>query len=210
MIINSINQVSVSGKADVYVEQGSKFIGFLKPVFTEDEVKTFLTSLKTNYPDSTHICYAYMLNPTNKIQKQKYSDDKEPTGTAGLPLLNQLKQKNIGNACLAVVRYFGGTLLGTAGLARAYANAGEKAIKTATLKQVEYSTVFEFEVEYNEVKKIEMFTKENNGKIIDSDYQEDVIFKIGFSNLDLKKLSDKLANELNRKLQIKVLSQRFC
>jgi len=210
MIINSFNQVVVASKADVLIEQGSKFIAHLKHVETEDDVKTFISNLKSTYPDATHICYAYILNPTNRSQKQKYNDDKEPTGTAGMQLMNLLKQKKLGNSCLAVVRYFGGTLLGTAGLSKAYFTAGEKAIKTATLSSVEFSTIYTVEVEYNEVKKIEQFVKENNGKIIDSDYQEVVIFTLSFSNLDLKKLTEKLSNELSRKVVIKVEGQKFC
>lgn len=210
MIVNTYNNVVVSSKADVLVEQGSKFIAHLKSVTNETEIKAFLNSLKSMYPDATHICYAYILNPTNKIQKQKYSDDKEPAGTAGIQLLNLLKQKNIGNACLAVVRYFGGTLLGTAGLSKAYFLAGEKAIKTATLSKVEYSVIYEVELEYNEIKKAEQFVKENNGKVIDSDYQEVVILKMAFSNLEQKKLIEKLSNELNRKVQPKIVEQRFC
>ena len=210
MIINSFNYTTVPSKADVLVEQGSKFIAYLKPVQTENDVKAFITNLRSTYKDATHVCYAYSLNPTNKVQKQKYSDDKEPAGTAGLPLLNILKTKNIGNACLAVVRYFGGTLLGTAGLSKAYAAAGEKAVKAATLSVVNFSTIFEFEVEYNEVKKVENFIKENGGKVIDSDYKEVVIFTAGFRNLDVRKLTEKLQNELNRKIQVKTLEQRFC
>ncbi len=210
MIINSFNYTTALCKADVFIEQGSKFIAYLKPIQTENDVKVFIKSLHASHKDATHICYAYSINPTNKIQKQKYFDDKEPAGTAGLPLLNILKQKNIGNACLAVVRYFGGILLGTAGLSKAYATAGEKAVKTANLSVVNYSTIFEFEIEYNEVKKVENFIKVNNGKTIDSDYQEVVIFTVGFSNLDAKKLTDKLQNELNRKIQVKAIEQRFC
>lgn len=210
MIINSFNLTTVPSKADVLVEQGSKFIGYLKAVSTEEEVKAFLLNLKNAHPDATHICYAYMLNPTNRMQKQKYSDDKEPAGTAGAPLLNILKTKNIGNACLAVVRYFGGTLLGTAGLAKAYASAGEKAVKTANLALVNYSTVYEFELEYNEVKKAEQFIKENNGNILESDYQEVVVMTVGFYTIDLKKVTEKLNNALGRKAHIKVVGQRFC
>ena len=91
MIIKSFNLTTVPSKADVLVEQGSKFIAYLKTTTTEEEVKAFLANLKSTHPDATHICYAYMLNPTNRMQKQKYSDDKEPAGTAGAPLLNILK-----------------------------------------------------------------------------------------------------------------------
>ena len=210
MIINSFNLVTVPSKADVLIEQGSKFIAYLKAVTTEEEVKAFLANLKSTHPDATHICYAYNLNINNRVQKQKYSDDKEPAGTAGAPLLSILKNKNIGNACLAVVRYFGGTLLGTAGLAKAYASAGEKAVKAANLTAVNFSTIYEFELEYNEVKKAEQFIKENNGNILESDYQEVVVMTVGFYTLDLKKVTDKLNSALSRKVHIKVIGQRFC
>ena len=176
MIINSFNLVTVPSKADVLVEQGSKFIAYLKTTTTEEEVKAFLANLKTAHPDATHICYAYMLNPNNRTQKQKYSDDKEPAGTAGAPLLNILKTKNIGNACIAVVRYFGGTLLGTGGLSRAYTKADQEVIEVAkrnnALEVYNPRHLKSYFVAFSQVGQIENLCHKLEIEIVRSDFEE--------------------------------------
>ena len=104
----------------------SRFLGFCKYVESKDEAETYLKSLKNKYPDSTHICYAYKLTNSAKL-----SDDGEPSGTAGKPILTVLEQKGLVNVVLAVVRYFGGVKLGAGGLMRAYLNTAIKVIDSA-------------------------------------------------------------------------------
>ncbi len=108
-------------------EKGSRFISYLYPVEHIEGVNEILYALRKQYLDATHICYAYRLGEGVEGHI-RYNDDGEPSGTAGVPIYNELKGKNYYNVLLAVVRYFGGTKLGTGGLARAYQGAAKKII----------------------------------------------------------------------------------
>jgi len=99
----------------------SRFIAYIKPVSTENEAKAFIDEIKTKHKDATHICSAYTVGPDMNIQKA--NDDGEPSGTAGIPMLEILKKQEIHNVCVVVTRYFGGIKLGAGGLIRAYSGA---------------------------------------------------------------------------------------
>jgi uncharacterized YigZ family protein len=111
-------------------EKGSRFISYLYPAAGSEEAETLVTGLRKKYYDSTHVCFAYRLG-NGKEEYFRYSDDGEPSGTAGLPIFNEIKNKNYYNVLTAVVRYFGGTKLGTGGLVRAYSGAAKKVIDTS-------------------------------------------------------------------------------
>lgn len=99
----------------------SRFIAYIKPVATENEAKAFIDEIKTKHKDATHNCSAYTVGPEMNIQKA--NDDGEPSGTAGIPMLEILKKQEIHNVCVVVTRYFGGIKLGAGGLIRAYSGA---------------------------------------------------------------------------------------
>lgn len=99
----------------------SRFIAYIKPVSTENEAKAFIDAIKTKHKDATHNCSAYTVGPEMNIQKA--NDDGEPSGTAGIPMLEILKKQEIHNVCVVVTRYFGGIKLGAGGLIRAYSGA---------------------------------------------------------------------------------------
>ena len=105
----------------------SKFIGIKKELTSLDEVKPFLLELRKEYKKATHICYAYVYK--KEVVSEKCSDDGEPSGTAGYPILNVIKKKNLTNVLVAVVRYFGGIKLGAGGLTRAYTKATAEVLK---------------------------------------------------------------------------------
>ncbi|RNC85836.1 MAG: DUF1949 domain-containing protein [Balneola sp.] len=115
-------------------ELGSKFYGFLFPCDSESTFREQLEILKKKYSDASHHCYAYRVDPNHV--KEFSSDDGEPSGTAGLPILNQLKSKELVNCGAVVVRYFGGTKLGKPGLIKAYGESALLCIEKAELKEV--------------------------------------------------------------------------
>ncbi len=119
----------------LYTEKGSKFYGFAYPVTSEEDCKEKLELLAREHPKSRHVCYAYRLGEDDIIDRS--SDDGEPSGTAGMPILGQLKKHDLTNCLIAVVRYFGGTLLGTGGLIKAYRAAAVEAIENAKIITVE-------------------------------------------------------------------------
>lgn len=138
-------------------EKGSSFLGILFPISTEDDFKKKLQVLKTEFPDATHHCYAFRLDQEGKLSRS--SDDGEPSGTAGKPLLNQLLSADLAYTALVVVRYFGGTKLGTGGLFKAYKEAAKAVIAQAEIvEEIEKATykisfVFELSAEMNRILK---------------------------------------------------------
>lgn len=115
----------------VYTDKGSRFLSFAYPVCNETEIKFKLNALKQLYPDATHHCYAWILHPDKS--SQRVNDDGEPANTAGRPILKQLNAKNLTNAILVVIRYFGGKKLGIPGLIDAYGTAAELCLKDAKI-----------------------------------------------------------------------------
>lgn len=142
-----------------YVIQKSKFICVLIKVYNVDEIDNFLKQIKIQYKKATHYCYAYRLN-----NLEKCSDDKEPQGTAGVPILNILKKKQINNILCVVVRYFGGIKLGVGGLIRAYQNSVLNCLNNVNLIEDKKIERFKIEFEYDKIKEIEYILK--NEKII--------------------------------------------
>ncbi len=141
--MNAYQMPAGAGFSEVVVKK-SRFLGFALPVSTEEQAQAQLACLKKEHWNAHHHCSAYILGPDR--QKQKYSDDGEPQGTAGLPLLQCLEQRSLTNVSLVVVRYFGGVLLGANGLVRAYRQAGSQALDQAGV--VYYQPVIRFELSF--------------------------------------------------------------
>lgn len=142
--------------AEGYItERKSKFISYVIPVETEDEVKTILEEYRKKYYNARHVCWAYMLGSSR--EEFRANDDGEPSGTAGRPILGQINSYELTNVLILVVRYFGGTLLGTGGLVRAYKEAAAAAIENAEIVEKTVNDTFILHFEYpllNEVMRI--------------------------------------------------------
>lgn len=129
-----------------YRIKGSKFLGYLCPAQTGQNVQDILDTVKSEHPNATHHCYAYRINPKNVIEFSQ--DDGEPSGTAGLPILNQLRAFGVINALLVVVRYYGGTKLGKSGLTEAYGHTAHLCLDSAALKKVLPVKLYRVEYDY--------------------------------------------------------------
>lgn len=139
----------------IYKEKGSKFLAFAYPVRTLEEVKNHLQNLRKTYYDARHWCYAYILGKDKG--QYRANDDGEPSGSAGLPILGQLKSKNVTNVLVIVVRYFGGTKLGVSGLIHAYKTVTAEALENASIIEeiVQDEVTFTFEyLQMNDVMKL--------------------------------------------------------
>ncbi len=159
----------------------SRFICFLIAIDNEEDIEENLTKLKNEYKNATHYCYAYVLK-----NKQKYNDDKEPSGTAGVPILDILLKNNLTNVLAVVIRYFGGIKLGAGGLVRAYSNAVVETLKLANIIEYkEYSTIL-FETDYENTKRLEYLLKDY--EIVEKKFDNKVVYKIRF----LKENKDKI------------------
>ena len=133
----------------------SKFIGIVQKFYTKIEINEFLIKIKDKYKDATHICYAYILD-----NEKKYSDDKEPTGTAGKPILDVLEKNNLNYILAVVIRYFGGVKLGSNGLIRAYSTSIKQVIKN-NIKDIEYGYLIEINEDYNKINDLDYLLKDS-------------------------------------------------
>jgi uncharacterized YigZ family protein len=152
----------------------SKFISIAYPVFDEDSCKKYLDELNKKYSDATHICFAYVLS-SPKVEK--CSDNGEPSGTAGKPLLELLKKKKLSNVMIVVIRYFGGIKLGAGGLVRAYTNSGNLSLNKAKVIEVKEVNKYRVRLEYDSVNQFKNLIASNQGSIIKIEYSERTIIE---------------------------------
>jgi len=157
-----------------YEEKKSVFIGECAPVKSEDEAISFINNIKKKYPDARHHVYAYILRE-NSIMR--YSDDHEPQGTAGMPVLDSMRKRGCVDAVAVVTRYFGGTLLGTGGLVRAYTEAAAGAIGAAGVITFTTYTKCRIEVNYSDYQKIQSLLSEMQFRTEDTDFRENVTIR---------------------------------
>ncbi|MFY0698180.1 MAG: YigZ family protein [Balneola sp.] len=159
-----------------FKERGSKFIGYLIPAKSEEEFDEQLQKLKTELWDASHHCYAYRIGASDTTEFS--SDDGEPSGTAGLPILNQLRSNELVDVCAVVVRYFGGTKLGKSGLIEAYGEGAKQAIEASKLKTVIPCVWFEVSYEYSEENIIQKLRQDFQLHEKDSEYLENVTLTV--------------------------------
>ena len=168
-------------KEIVYIKEKSKFIGMCIKVDSKDDILEKLNALKTKYSDATHICYAYILPDA-----MKYSDDKEPSKTAGFPILEVLQKNDLCYILGVVIRYFGGIKLGSNGLVRAYTKSISDTIINNT-KEIEEGYLILIEEEYSKKREIDYLLK--NSQIIEEEYHDRVKIKALVNKKTLECLS---------------------
>jgi len=152
--------------ASEYIEKKSRFLGLITPVTTEAEARARLEAVKKQEYDARHNCWAYILHSGQK----RYSDDGEPQGTAGQPMLNVFQRENVENVVCIVTRYFGGILLGAGGLTRAYAKAAKDALDNAGKARMQPFSVLLLECPYPMFERIKLLIEGHEGRIESSDY----------------------------------------
>ena len=156
---DTYNVISTCGEG-LYKEKGSKFIAETFVVTSEDEAKAVVAAVKKKYFDARHHCYAYMIGPDKKTFRS--SDDGEPSGTAGKPILNQILSKDVTNLCIVVTRYFGGIKLGTSGLINAYKAAAREALENSSIVEKTINEIYSLEFEYPLMNEVMRVMKEEN------------------------------------------------
>lgn len=185
--------------SDEFVEKKSRFIGYAKPVVTEDEAIEFIKKIRAKHPDATHNVYAYKVRENNI---QRYSDDGEPAGTAGIPTLDVIQKEGITDICVVVTRYFGGTLLGAGGLVRAYTKGAKIGIDAAQIVERYFCFEYTVNIDYTMLEKIKLEAASMGcipGEII---YANDVTLTF-YVPYDLKGFEEKLIDITNGRAIIK-------
>lgn len=181
------------------IEKKSRFIANLFYVETPQEAEDKIKQVKKKYYDAKHNCFAYITLNGNEIQK-KCSDDGEPSGTAGAPMLEILEKQSIYNVVVIVTRYFGGILLGTGGLVRAYSDSLKEAIKKSTLVEQEPGYEAEIKLTYADFEKFKYYCNKNNINIINSEYSDFIICKIEVNDAEKNRLEVEFREQNNFKI----------
>ena len=153
-----------------YKAKGSKFTGFAIPVFSEEEFKEHLARIKKENPNSGHYCYGFRIGADNKLYR--YSDDGEPSSTAGKPIFGQIQSFELSNIMIVVTRYFGGTKLGVGGLITAYILAAKEAIENATIINRTVDNVYEIQFGYNIMSEVMNLIKKQELEVISQTLEE--------------------------------------
>lgn len=179
----------------VYKEKGSKFLAFASPISSETEAKELLADLRKQFFDATHHCFAYALGRDHGIKRQ--SDDGEPNGTAGMPILNQIKSKKLTNILVVVVRYYGGTKLGAEGLVNAYKTSASECLTNAVIVEKIVCKKMKIFFEYLQMNEVMKIMKENDLQMISQKFDNDcqIILEIRESLVEkVQKQFEKIKN----------------
>ena len=190
------------------VEKKSKFIANIFYVESKEEAESMIKEVNKKYHDARHNCYAYRIF-TNEGIIEKSSDDGEPSGTAGAPMLNILSKNGLVNILVIVTRYFGGILLGTGGLVRAYSQATNSAIEKAEIIKKELGYELEIILGYSYLENFKYICRKNNIKIIDEKYDENIKLKIEISKKMYEKINEIYSNKNSEIQKIEKIKEKY-
>lgn len=182
---------------DSFEEKKSEFIGYAKRVESEEEVKEFINEIKSMHKQARHNCFAYVIGENYGIQR--YSDDGEPQGTAGIPILEVMKKQGVTDCAIVVTRYFGGILLGAGGLTRAYTKGASIALKAGGVVEKVEGCKVSITIDYDLIGKIQYLCGQNNWHIEDSEYTDKVTIFIYAENEVAKVIEKEVIEATNGK-----------
>lgn len=197
----SFPTINAPVKETIFKEKGSKFIGYAFPVSDEEDIKEILKDLWGKYPDATHICYAYRLGINGEVYRA--NDDGEPSGSAGLPIYNQILSKGITNVLVVSVRFYGGTKLGVSGLIKAYKLSAQSTLEQAQIVEKYLTKKLEFEFSYEDQGNVMRNIDKFNAEVLKTEFTDSCRVEV---RIELKDLESFLAAfEPLYQIRIKVL-----
>ena len=188
---------------DEFIVNKSRFIGYGAPAETEEEALAFLAEIRKKHADATHNCYAYIIGRNMGVMR--YSDDGEPGGTAGMPIIEVMKNRGVVNACVVVTRYFGGVLLGAGGLVRAYTQGAVTAIDACGIGVMHPTARYMVDVSYPMLSRVEYFLKSAPVIVEDKDFSDVITLTLLVKCAD----EDKLLADLTQLSEGRLEPMRF-
>lgn len=192
--------------SDEFTEKRSRFIGYCKPVSSEAEATAFIAGIRSRHWDARHNVYAYSLREGNL---KRYSDDGEPSGTAGMPVLDVIVKNDVFDVCVVVTRYFGGVLLGTGGLVRAYSQAAKIALDAGGVALMRRCVCCSLHCSYNQYGKLAALVQELAVGVDDTVYEADVVLKFHIAPENLPSLVKKIADATAGEVQIREEKEEY-
>lgn len=191
---------------DEFIERRSRFIGHAKPVQSEEEAIDFINRMRSQYWDASHNVYAYVLRES---QIRRYSDDGEPQGTAGIPVLDAVQKSGIVDVVVVVTRYFGGILLGTGGLVRAYSHGASLALAAANPLTMRKFEIAQLCCDYNQYGRVAALIPECGGIIDDSEFTDHVTVRYHMVSSDRPSFEKKLADATSGQVAPTIFDEKF-
>ena len=176
----------------------SRFITYCAHVENEEEARAFVAEIRSKHTLATHVCYAFVADKTGNLQR--FSDDGEPQGTAGVPMLEVLKNKKLFETAVAVVRYFGGVKLGAGGLVRAYSSSVAQCLDEADIRVLQVCAEYEISVSYTGVDGAQKYISTHTCSLLSTDYGENVVFKIAVKKTEEQAFIDGLVDYMQGKV----------
>ena len=195
------------GREAEIIEKKSRFIATVQPVHSEEEALAFIESMKKKYWNATHNCFAYVIG--EQFQIQRCSDDGEPSGTAGKPMLDVLLGEEIHDAAVVVTRYFGGTLLGTGGLVRAYSGATKAGLEASLVIIKKHGQKLTIETDYTGLGKIQYILGQRGLTILNSIYTDKVVLEVLLPEDDIKPVMDEIREGTNGQAVMELLEECY-
>lgn len=191
---------------DEFIEKKSRFIGYVKPVSNQTDAVEFINQIKSKHWDAAHNVSAYVLKENNI---QRSSDDGEPSGTAGVPVLDVLLKENLVDVCVVVTRYFGGILLGAGGLIRAYSHASKIAVESGNIITMAPCKCLRTTVDYNYYERLGILLNVIGANIENSTFSDNVTVEFTLKADLVDTLSKKLTEQSNGKYFLKETGEKF-
>lgn len=185
----------------------SKFICHLFPIENEEQAKEYIAKIKKEHYKANHNCSAYMLGENFEIQRS--SDDGEPSGTAGVPMLEVLKKNQLQNTLAIVTRYFGGIKLGAGGLIRAYSTSVSEALKEIGIVQGKLQQILDIIIDYPQLGKLQNYLENEQIAIQEIDYLEQITVKVAIDINQYESFQNALIDLFNNQLSIQILDQKY-
>ncbi len=192
--------------SDEFIEKKSKFIGYVNPVKTQEEATEFINKIKSKHWDATHNVYAYVLQENNI---QRYSDDGEPSGTAGVPVLDVILKSNLVDVCVVVTRYFGGTLLGAGGLVRAYSHGSKIAVEAGNIITMAPCSILKVCVDYSFYDRLNILLNDFSANVEDTQFSDNVSVTFSIKQEKTADLQNKLTDLSNGLYKLNEIGEKF-
>lgn len=206
-MVERYKEVHIGGEGEI-VEKKSRFIATVCAIQTEDEAIAFIESTKKKYWDAKHNCSAFVLGMNSEISR--CSDDGEPSGTAGRPMLEVLLGAEVRNTAVVVTRYFGGTLLGTGGLVRAYTKAVQRGLEESVIAEYRFCLRMELLIDYNGIGKVQYILAKGNYLITASDYAETIRVEVLLPEGEAQGVIAELVEATNGRIEAKEIGKGYC
>ena len=188
------------GKEGEIVEKKSRFIATVRSVESEEDALSFIEEMRKKYWDARHNCFAYVIGDHQELMR--FSDDGEPQGTAGKPMLDVLLGEELHNTAVVVTRYFGGTLLGTGGLVRAYSGAVQEGLRSCVLAEKRKGLQLSIGTDYSGIGKVQYLLGQRGIRILSSEYTEQVVLTVLVPLEQKRELLDALTEGTNGKARL--------